>query len=345
MGTARNSGQPRTEVCITVDTEFSIGGAFADPAKFRPVGEDHALCPAGGEENGLPFILNTLARFHFPATFFIETLNTAYFGETPLRTIADRILTAGQDLQLHLHPCWLHFRHSDWIERLRNGTPDDRCSGRSLDEMVSIIAAGLEPFERWDWPRPIASRTGGLAVDRTVFQAMAKMGLHLGSNIGFGTRHHLRDPELQVQAGRRFIEGVLEIPILAFARLANQRLKHYHLLTITGVSTPEMISVLRAARAAAISPVVILTHPHEFVKHAPPGRPGVRPNRINKNRLVSLCEFLADNADEYVPMSFQEGGPRWLQQGAHDVPEISAPALPSVVTLLQNGANDYVKWL
>lgn len=94
----------RTEVCLTVDTEFSIGGAFAHPARLRPVGEPHVYCPVNGEDHGLPFILRTLARFGFPATFFVETLNIAYFGDTPLCRVVDKILAAGQDLQLHGPP-------------------------------------------------------------------------------------------------------------------------------------------------------------------------------------------------------------------------------------------------
>jgi hypothetical protein len=334
-----------TEVCLTVDTEFSIGGAFYRPTELRPIGEPHAYCPAEGKEHGLPFILSTLARFGFPATFFVETLNTAYFGDDPLRRIGDDILSAGQDLQLHLHPSWLHFRYPNWIERLSGGPPSDACSGRSLPEMETIIATGLKPFERFNWPRPIALRVGSLAADRTVFVAMSRTGLRLGSNIGYGGRSHPKEPALQVQAGRRWIDGVLEIPILCFVQFPFRGLKRYRRLTITGVGHREMISVLRAARANRISPIIVLTHPHEYVKWAPPGRPGVRPNYINKRRLELLCEFLADNSDQFVPVSFKEAGPRWLAAEPLESSEIPASILPSVGTLLQNRMNDLVKWI
>ena len=334
-----------TEVCLTVDTEFSIGGAFARPTKLRPIGEPHAYCPAQGEDHGLPFILRTLARFGFPATFFVETLSTAYFGDDPLRRVVADILSAGQDVQLHLHPNWLHFRYPDWIERLSNGPPSGLCSGRSLPEMEALIETGLEPFERLNWPRPSALRVAGLSADRTVFVAMSRTGLRLGSNIGYGGRYHSKDPVLQIQAGRHWIEGVLEIPIFSFAQLPFPYLKRYRRLTITGVGHHEMVSVLRAARANRISPVIILTHPHEFVKGAKPGWPGVRPNHINKRQLESLCKFLAHHANEFVPVSFREAGPRWLDAGALDPPEISASILPSLGTLLQNRVNDLVSWI
>ena len=81
------------------------------------------------------------------------------------------------------------------------------------------------------------------------------------------------------------------------------------------------------------------------MKGAPPGFRGVRPNYINKRRLESLCEFLAENADQFVPVSFKEAGPRWLDAGPLESSEIAASILPSLGTLLQNGVNDLVRWV
>src|ERR1700730_15771144 len=104
----------KTDVCITIDTEFSIAGAFARPERFSPIGEEIVNCNADGRDEGLGFILETLARFGATATFFIETLQIFYFGDAPMGSIAERIAAAGHDLQLHLHPCWLQFRRADW---------------------------------------------------------------------------------------------------------------------------------------------------------------------------------------------------------------------------------------
>jgi hypothetical protein len=111
--------------------------------------------------------------------------------------------------------------------------------------------------------------------------------------IGYGGRYHSPDPRLQIQAGRRWIDEVLEIPVLSFAQFPFGRLKCYRQLTITGVSSGEMFSVLCAARASRISPDVIMTHPHDFVKGAKPGCPGVWANHINKRRLEALCERMS----------------------------------------------------
>jgi hypothetical protein len=67
------------EVCITIDTEFSIGGNFDDPA-LTPVAEPMVLGSVGGKEQGLGFLLDSFAEFGVRATFFVETLQTAFLA-------------------------------------------------------------------------------------------------------------------------------------------------------------------------------------------------------------------------------------------------------------------------
>ena len=85
----------KTEVCITIDTEFSIAGAFASPQRFSPIGEEIVNCSADGRDEGLGFILETLARFGASATFFIETLQIFYFGDKYSRPMG--AVVAGRD--------------------------------------------------------------------------------------------------------------------------------------------------------------------------------------------------------------------------------------------------------
>src|SRR5438876_10417379 len=96
----------RTQVCITVDVEFTIGGAFADPVGKRPVGVESVTCPVGNTGGGLDFILQTLEQHDLPGVFFVEALNTCYFGDAPMGSIARHIRDRGHDVELHLHPCW-----------------------------------------------------------------------------------------------------------------------------------------------------------------------------------------------------------------------------------------------
>src|SRR5436305_3923002 len=55
------------EICITVDTEFSIGGNFDNP-ELLPVSHPIVLGAVAGKEHGLGFLLDSLAEFALPAT-------------------------------------------------------------------------------------------------------------------------------------------------------------------------------------------------------------------------------------------------------------------------------------
>src|SRR5215469_18171800 len=134
------------ELCITADIEFSIGGAFTFPDKYVPLGEEVVRCVVGNREEGLGFILDALRRYGIKATFFVEALQIAYFGDTPMRRLTDRIQSAGHDVQLHLHPCWLEFRNRDWksVTTRRN----DSCMGRSDAELDEMIDIGCYAFDR-----------------------------------------------------------------------------------------------------------------------------------------------------------------------------------------------------
>ena len=331
----------RTEVCITIDTEFSIAGAFNDPKNRTPVGEAQVVCRIDGEEHGLGFLLETFKRHGTAATFFVEALNTAYFGDGPMGAVVERILAAGQDAQLHLHPCWAFFRHGDWVERLARERPSDRCDGRSVDELDELIGLGLDSFERWGAPRPVALRTGNLQADRAVYQAMERHGLKLASNLGVAYQPP-SDPTLDLSGGRHWIGGVLEVPILSYTQLAFGGRRWRRLLAITASSWREIESLLWQARAAGISPVVVITHPFEFIKGGRADGDKRQPNRINKTRLERLCQFLAAHPEDFASASFGDAGAAWLAAAPLDQPDLTAPLLPVLGRMVQNKANDLI---
>jgi peptidoglycan/xylan/chitin deacetylase (PgdA/CDA1 family) len=264
-------------------------GAFADPERRQPIGEANVTCPVGGREQGLGFLLDTFARHGTKATFFVEALQTAWFGDAPMAGMIDRILTAGQDVQLHLHPCWTTFRDPDWRAKRGEGDPDDHCDGRDVDGLQTLIEQGIEAFARMGAPRPIALRTGNLRADRNVYRAMLAAGIPLASNIGLGLNRPT-DPALQLHGGRHRIEGVLEVPVLTYRAGGADRL-----FTTTASSWRETEHLLWAAHAAGVETLVLLTHPFEFIKgdRLDPARQRV--NRINQSRLERLCAFIAEH--------------------------------------------------
>jgi len=312
-----------TEVLITVDTEFSIAGAFRNPAQRRPVGEPAVLGEINGRSHGLGFLLETLKRSHLPATFFVESFNVHYFGDNSMGRLARRIRDHGHDVQLHIHPCWGVFRHPDWRERLGDSPPDDSMAGRTPEAVASLVREGADTVERWGLPRPVALRTGSLRVDRAVYAGMAAAGLGLASNVGLAI-HRPAEPELQLTGGRHRVEGVLEVPVLGYRDLAWSGLDHVKNLTITGCSWAEIRWLLLAARRRGVRTVVLLTHPFEFVKYDE-SFSTLRPNRVNQGRFRALCDFLTREADGFQATTFGAGRNRWLESAEEPAPDLATP--------------------
>ena len=239
-----------TEVCITVDTEFSIGGNFENP-ELAPIAEPLVLGTVAGNEHALGFLLNCLSEFRAQATFFVEALQTAYFGDEPMGGIARRIAQAGQDVQLHLHPCWLHYESNSTLHPAR--APNDSCAGRSDAELDHFFQFGVSAFLRWGLPSPVAVRSGNFQVDASFYRAAVRSGIVLSSSIALPV-HRPADEALVCSGTRCRIEQVLEFPVFSYRYPfgLNKRLRP---LAITACSSAEMLSALEQAHEHQISPV------------------------------------------------------------------------------------------
>ncbi len=203
----------KTKVFLTIDTEFSIGGAFHDPQNTQPIGAQNVMCAVGGRSEGLGFLLETFAAHGLRATFFVEALQTAYFGDEPMREIVGRIGAAGHDLQLHLHPVWTYFDHPQWQQQLALVQPNDDLQGRSVEQLVAWMQRGIDTFWRWGVPPPVALRTGNLRVDSNVYRAMSQVGLTVASNVARAV-FEPAEPQLRLNSGVHLVEGVVELPVL-----------------------------------------------------------------------------------------------------------------------------------
>ena len=122
----------RTKVVLTVDTEPSIAGAFADPS-YTPLLHEPVAGEINGRSEALGFMIETLSQRDLTATFFVETAHTRFFGTLAMGGYVERLMRAGQDVQLHLHPDWLSFADGD----LRPGRPHtDNCREMSVSSSL-----------------------------------------------------------------------------------------------------------------------------------------------------------------------------------------------------------------
>ena len=328
----------RTKVFITIDTEFDIGGAFADPHNNKPVGPQNVLCEIEGRSEGLGFLLETLKTHGLRATFFTEALQTSFFGDDPMGALARRIAHAGHDVQLHLHPVWTYFEHPDWELRLTREKPTDNMHGMPGAQTIGWMQRGIDTFSRWGLKAPVALRTGNLMVDRNVYRSMRSVGLKIASNVARAV-FEPEEPALRFNAGVRTIEGVNEIPVLTYAGLRLGSKVELKSLTITGTSAGETVCLLERAHAQNFPAVVLLTHCHEFIKGQMPSK--LKANRLNQARLVALTRFLRDADDRFEVATMAD---MVTEIGDHDPefdPLLAVPPTLALGRILQNKLSDY----
>ena len=333
------NARTRTEVCITIDTEFSVGGNFENP-ELHPVAEPMVLGEIDGKEHGLGFLLDSLSEFGMCATFFVEALQTAYFGYEPMGGIARRIAAARHDVQLHLHPCWLHYQPVPGADP--KSTLNDSCAGRTDAELDHFFRFGLSVFARWGLPRPAIVRSGNFQVDTNFYRAAARSGIISSSSIALPV-YRPTDKRLILEAGVARIERVLEFPVCCYSYPVgfNKRLRP---LAITACSSVEIVSALWQARQYGISPVIILTHPQEYIKRKDPRYTTLRRNRINQTRLRTVLQFLLRHEDEFtaVPMASLEEDHESAVTPTH--PAISVSARQAIARMAENAINDLIWW-
>jgi hypothetical protein len=300
----------KTQICITVDVEFSISGAFADPTGRQPTGPVSATCPVVGSSGGLDFILDTLERHGLRGVFFVEVLNTCYFGDAPMGTIARYIRDRGHDVQMHLHPCWAIFSQPDWRTLVKSGAPTDSLAGMDEKRLEELLTAGLAVFSRWQLPKPCAFRAGNLQVAATIYPILKRLGIPLSSNIGLGA-YRPEDQGLRLAGGRHWIDGVLELPVASHRYFHFGPYERWKTFTVIGTGVDEAAELLRAATKSNASPVVVLTHPSEFVTKTSDDYHSLRVNALSRNRLQKLCAFLTNHADEFEVTTFSKSLPAW----------------------------------
>jgi hypothetical protein len=325
------------QVAITIDVEFTIGGAFADPLSKRPVGAESVECRIGDDGAGLDFILETLETHGFKGVFFVEAINTCYFGDEPMGAIARKIHDRGHDVQFHAHPCWTAFQDKEWRDRVVGATPCDSFAELGIADIGRVLDIGLRAFSRWGLPLPCAFRAGNLQVDNRIYPLLEQYGIPLASNVGLGT-YLPSDPELLLAGGRHWIGSTLEVPISSYVDLHLPGIKRWKTFTVIGTGGWEARQWLRHAAAIGLGPVVVLTHPSEFVHRDSDDYTNLRRNEMTRNRLHKLCGFLARHPLEFEVVTFADNVKAWTTQRGTANPQWHASALARALRVVENRA-------
>ncbi|MFT5720525.1 MAG: peptidoglycan/xylan/chitin deacetylase (PgdA/CDA1 family) [Motiliproteus sp.] len=282
----------KTKVIFTVDTEPSIAGALSD-TRLKPLIHEPVWGEVRGRSEALGFITRTLSQHQIPATFFVETLNNAYFGDQ-MRPYVEHLLDNTFDVQLHLHPVWLNYAKDN------RTTYNDNCTDLPSAQLQQLIENGMQTLEDWTGSRPVAMRTGNFSASDRVFAAMDKAGISLSSNICVSVNPP-KDAQLNLSGGAFSIHQVMELPATCFIDNSLVGRGRWRTMQITSCSADELCSLLDQAQHAAVEYIVLVTHPFEFIKKKGWQYKNLTRNALIQHRLERLCQHLDNNRDRFEP--------------------------------------------
>lgn len=295
------------DVILSADIEFDINGAFASPLSRKPLGIESIERNSNGGASGIAPMMEALSRYSLPASFFIETLQSNYFGYCPMTQVIEKIrkYQSASDFQLHIHPCWDVFLDPNWQTNFKPGKPNDDLRKLSSAELDSCFQRSIKHFEKITGKTPIAFRSGNLMVNLDVLKAQARAKIFLGSSVGLAYSYP-SEPELQANGGVLNYAGLVEIPVFSY-QIKNYFLNKTKLLTVEGTPFPVIKSILDWALKNNSGPIILLTHASEFSRNESQDQnPLYVTNKAVVDRWHKLCQFLASQPDNFHVTTFDK---------------------------------------
>jgi hypothetical protein len=284
--------QPKLRVYITIDTETSMGGAWANPA-YSPL---PVSGPVFGEYKskyyGIPLIMDILEEFGFRATFFTEVFCGHLIGYDQVERVLRAIMDRGHDAQLHLHPIYHFYR-----DALAGGPRReiDLMFQLSESEQHDLIGEGIALFRKLSGISPRAYRAGCYGGSETTLRVLKSHGIEIDSSYNLAYLNRTCGFKAPFINSPVMIEGVHEFPVTVF-RVPGA--PGYKPLEISAVSVAELVGTVRKLRRAGCMDAVMVLHSFSLLKNRGLRYEGYRPDQIVIRRFRRLCAALASLRDE-----------------------------------------------
>lgn len=254
----------------------------------------YGTCGKETTQYGLNFILKLLRENDLVATFFVEPFFSYKFGKDVLKEICSKIQHCQQDIQLHLHP---------YFKSTGNIIFNDKLCDYCLDEQIALINEGKMILQDCCNSDISCFRAGQFAANNHTYLALKKCNISISSNYNLNyLSKTCKISNLGLLNEPVFLNnGILECPVTNFYEynLVNlRRLQPKH-LQIGAVSYRELNYMLDYSKRVAPKIMHILFHSHEFLFLKGRSASRIRPNKINIERFVKLCNFLRVNKDSF----------------------------------------------
>ena len=260
-------------MCFTIDVETYSGDYDRD---------------IYGHGLGLPFILDTCRRHGITATFFVETLGTTRWGLAGVQKICADLSSAGQDIQLHIHPVvaqveWVSDRYD--VLWMHDRPTQERLIGLGCRILSECTGRPVEAF-----------RAGDFAANADTLTAMDNLGILVGSNRNLDTKCSTRsqlNEAFPVRNDLSRLGRIIDLPTSALRSPLRFLDGPYRHMQVSAMGAGEMIDALLRMERAGYACATILTHPGEYFRVS-----GSRLVPVWKNcrRLERLLTFLAGNS-------------------------------------------------
>lgn len=302
----------KTIVSITIDTETSMGGAWASP-EMRPLPAGRRIfCRIKGESHGIGWQCRELNRRGIRATFFCEVLSSFVLGDVDTSSYLDFLLSNKQDVQLHVHPNF--FYYARYLSAIQQGhyfdhnERSDSLSNFSKATQFQIIQEACSIFKRLTGVQPLAFRAGSYNANRQTLSILSDLGIIIDSSFnpcyqGRGSFDYESIPCNIPQ----LIENVWELPVtVAIEDLPDPRKSNRYMpLEISALSLGEIIKALDHLQAARVSHIILVFHSFSTVKPKDIQYSAMRPDRIVQGRFMGLLDFLAKETHRFtvLPLS------------------------------------------
>lgn len=282
------------KVFLTFDVEIWCDGWNDLDAQFPARFDRYVYGRSARGSYALPKTLEILERNGLHGVFFVEPLFAARFGVEHLQRIVQMIRSAGQEIQLHLHP--------EWTDEIRPAIIDNCTVKRqhlcyyTLDEQTALIAYGKKLLEDAGSGQLTAFRAGSYAANRDTFEALRRNGLHFDSSLN--RCFAISTPEL-LNAHRSEtsfqIAGITTFPVSSF----RDGLGYERPAQVGACSFQELRDAIWSAKTQGRKHFVIVSHNFEMLK------PNTSiPDPFVSRRFAKLCAFLAGHRDDFALSGF-----------------------------------------
>lgn len=252
---------------------------------------------------GLPFMLETLARHELRATFFVDPLFSVALGRERLREVVAAIEGARQEVGLHLHPEWLTDARAEGLPSFKGPLLHQY----PLDEQAQLINTGLQLLEEAGASQVVAFRAGSWGADTTTIQALQSAGIAIDSSLN--ACFPASFPSVRERRGRLDVHkrgGVWEFPATYFRDARSLRP-----VQLCACSFGELRYVLEECAADGPTDLVLVTHSFEMVRvgDLDAGDRAVRPRRWLGRRFMKFCQYLGQHRDRFQTAHFRSIDP------------------------------------